>query len=120
MLRFDTLSVSSAVVPNSVVVSCHGARSGELALRLHFEAEHSNVLIVTAELLNGCLTTCEVAHMEMSLQQVDEKSVRREGGREGRGGEGGKGVDEGEKRGSKVKWREMHARRDLRGEGEQR
>lgn len=83
------LSVCS-VVPNSVVVGCLGnskynTKPGELALRLHFEAEHSNVLIVTAELLNGCLTTCEVLHMDMSLKQYDEKTVR-EGGKGGREG----------------------------------
>lgn len=44
-------------------------------MRLHFEAEHSNVLIVTAELLNGCLTTCEVLAMDMSLHQYDDKTV---------------------------------------------
>lgn len=49
-----------------MVVSSPG---GELALRLHFEAEHSNVLVVTAELLNGCLSTCEVLAMKMELLQ---------------------------------------------------
>lgn len=52
-------------MPESVVVSCHGdegrgVRPGEVAFRLHFEAEHSNVLVVTAELLTGCLTPVEV------------------------------------------------------------
>lgn len=56
----------TTAVPNAVVVSSPG---GELALRLHFEAEHSNVLVVTAELLNGCLSTCEVLAMKMELLQ---------------------------------------------------
>lgn len=60
------------VVPDSVVVGCQGseatgARPSEIALRLHFEAEHSNVLIVTAELLNGCLAQVEVHSMSMAL-----------------------------------------------------
>lgn len=68
------------VVPNSAVVGCLGnskqnVKAGELALRLHFEAEHSNVLLVTAELLNGCLTTCEVMYMDMALHQYDDKMV---------------------------------------------
>ncbi len=72
--------LSLAVVPDSVVVGCsenkeYNTKPGELALRLHFEAEHSNVLIVTAELLNGCLTTCEVLAMDMTLHQYDEKTV---------------------------------------------
>lgn len=71
-----------AVVPDSVVVGCRAnescnVKAGELALRLHFEAEHSNVLIVTAELLNGCLTTCEVLTMDMKLMQYYENSVGR-------------------------------------------
>ena len=57
------------------MVGCEGVpdydiRSGELALRLHFEAEHSNVLLVTTELLNGSLTACEVQSMEMMLVAV--------------------------------------------------
>ncbi len=55
--------------------SKYNVKPGELALRLHYEAEHSNVLIVTAELLNGCLTACEVQGMEMSLHQYDDKTV---------------------------------------------
>ena len=52
-------------MPDSVVVSCHGderngVKPGEVAFRLHFEAEHSNVLVVTAELLTGCLTPVEI------------------------------------------------------------
>lgn len=63
-----------------MVVGCLGnskqnVKAGELALRLHFEAEHSNVLLVTAELLNGCLTTCEVVYMDMALHQYDDKMV---------------------------------------------
>ena len=62
-------------MPGAVVVGCQGdeehcIRSGELALRLHFEAEHSNVLLVTTELLNGSLTVCEVIAMEMMLIAV--------------------------------------------------
>ena len=73
-------SLPYSVVPDSVVVGCcvnskANVKPGELALRLHFEAEHSNVLIVTAELLNGCLTACEVLAMEMSLHQYNDKVV---------------------------------------------
>ncbi len=62
------------VVPDSIVVGCQGSEvSGvtptEIAFRLHFEAEHSNVLIVTAELLNGCLAKVEVHRMTMCLVQ---------------------------------------------------
>lgn len=39
----------------------------ELVLRLHFEAEHSNVLVVTAELLNGCLAHAEVDDLKLEL-----------------------------------------------------
>ena len=39
----------------------------ELVLRLHFEAEHSNVLVVTAELLNGCLAHTEVDDLKLEL-----------------------------------------------------
>ena len=59
-------TILTPAVPNAVVVSSPG---GELALRLHFEAEHSNVLVVTAELLNGCLSKCEVLTMKMELLQ---------------------------------------------------
>ena len=34
-----------------------------MAFRLHFEAEHSNVLIVTVELLTGCLSPIEVTNI---------------------------------------------------------
>lgn len=47
-------------VPHSVVVA---ANDGELAARLHFEAEHTNVLVVTVELLNGCLASTEIETM---------------------------------------------------------
>ena len=62
------------VVPESVVIGCQGsdvtgAKPSEIAVRLHFEAEHSNVLIVTAELLNGCLARVEVHRMTMCLVQ---------------------------------------------------
>ena len=65
-------------VPDSVVVGCQAndeyeVKPGELAIRLHFEAEHSNVLVVTAELLNGSLTTCEVLAMDMTLMAEKEK-----------------------------------------------
>lgn len=75
--------LTCTVVPDSVVVGCLGNSSanvkpGEIALRLHFEAEHSNVLIVTAELLNGCLTTCEVVAMDMSLHPCDAVTVSSE------------------------------------------
>jgi hypothetical protein len=47
-------------VPSSVVVA---ANDGELVARLHFEAEHTNVLVVTVELLNGCLASTEIETM---------------------------------------------------------
>lgn len=67
-------------MPDSVVVGClanneYEVKPGELAVRLHFEAEHSNVLVVTAELLNGSLTTCEVLAMDMTLMAVRQKNV---------------------------------------------
>ncbi len=73
MMLLFTILVSD--VPDSVVVGCeadsaNNIRSGELALRLHFEAEHSNVMLVTTELLNGSLTTCEIIAMEMKLIAV--------------------------------------------------
>lgn len=63
-------------VPDSVVVSCHGderngVKPGEVAFRLHFEAEHSNVLLVTAELLTGCLTPVEVLSIEKMVLVTD-------------------------------------------------
>ena len=39
------------------------ANDGELVARLHFEAEHTNVLVVTVELLNGCLASTEIESM---------------------------------------------------------
>ncbi len=54
----------STDVPDPTVVS---SPRGELVLRLHFEAEHSNVLIVSAELLNGCLAHTEVQTMSLEL-----------------------------------------------------
>lgn len=57
-------SQPTADVPDATVVA---SPRGELALRLHFEAEHSNVLVVTAELLNGCLGHTEVLTMSMEL-----------------------------------------------------
>ena len=62
---YDVMFCIPAAVPDSVVVSCHsdthnGVKPGEVAFRLHFEAEHSNVLLVTAELLTGCLSRVEV------------------------------------------------------------
>ena len=53
-------AVYYAGVPNSVVVA---AADGELVARLHFEAEHTNVLVVTVELLNGCLASTEIETM---------------------------------------------------------
>ena len=47
-------------MPSSVVVA---ANDGELVARLHFEAEHTNVLVVTVELLNGCLASTEIETM---------------------------------------------------------
>lgn len=51
-------------VPQSVVVA---ANDGELAARLHFEAEHTNVLVVTVELLNGCLASTEIENMTAKI-----------------------------------------------------
>ena len=39
------------------------ANDGELVARLHFEAEHTNVLVVSVELLNGCLASTEIETM---------------------------------------------------------
>ena len=66
-------------MPDSVVVSCHsdaarGVKAGEVAFRLHFEAEHSNVLIVTAELLTGCLSPVEVISMNRMCLVTDYSS----------------------------------------------
>ena len=43
------------------------ANNGELAARLHFEAEHTNVLVVTVELLNGCLASTEIESMTAKI-----------------------------------------------------
>lgn len=51
-------------VPDPVVV---GSNYGILALRLHFEAEHTNVLIIQVEVLQGCLTETEVERMNVEL-----------------------------------------------------
>ncbi len=51
-------------VPDPIVVA---SQRGELALRLQFEAQHSNVLVVTAELLNGCLAHTVITTMSMEL-----------------------------------------------------
>ena len=51
-------------VPPSAVISCN---DGQLAVRLHFEAEHTNVLVVTAELLNGCLASAEITAMTVEI-----------------------------------------------------
>ena len=40
---------------------------GELVLRLHFEAEHSNVLVITAEILNGCLAHTNLQEISVEL-----------------------------------------------------
>lgn len=58
------------------MVSCHGderygVKPGEVAFRLHFEAEHSNVLIVTAELLTGCLSPVEVTNINRMVLITD-------------------------------------------------
>ena len=66
------LLCSIPVVPETTVVCClgnpqGGVKAAEVVLRLHFEAEHSNVLLVSTELLNGCLTSTDIVAMEMSL-----------------------------------------------------
>lgn len=43
------------------------ANDGELVARLHFEAEHTNVLVVSVELLNGCLASTEVETMSAKV-----------------------------------------------------
>lgn len=53
-----------AAVPKPVVV---GSNHGELALRLHFQAEHSNVLVVQVEVLQGSLTEVEVLDLQAEL-----------------------------------------------------
>lgn len=56
-----------AAVPHPVVV---GSEGGLLALRLQFEAEHSNVLLVKIELLQGCLTETVLEHVKVELVQA--------------------------------------------------
>ena len=53
------------------------ANDGELVARLHFEAEHTNVLVVTVELLNGCLASTEIETMTAKVinPQVPEFPV---------------------------------------------
>ena len=58
------LTLSVPAIPDATVIS---SRYGQLALRLHFRAEHTNVLIVQAEILQGCLTETEIETMDMSL-----------------------------------------------------
>lgn len=51
-------------IPDTTVVS---TAYGHLALRLKFRAEHTNVLIVQADVLQGCLVETEVEKMDMQL-----------------------------------------------------
>ena len=46
-----------------------GSDRGLLALRLQFEAEHSNVLLVKIEVLQGCLTETVLDHVRVELVQ---------------------------------------------------
>ena len=62
--REALLTLSVPAIPDATVIS---SRYGQLALRLHFRAEHTNVLIVQAEILQGCLTETEIETMDMSL-----------------------------------------------------
>lgn len=62
--REALLTLSVPAIPDATVIS---SRYGQLALRLHFRAEHTNVLIVQAEVLQGCLTETEIETMDMSL-----------------------------------------------------
>ena len=49
--------------------------SGHLALRLHLEAEHTNVLIIQVEVLQGCLMEAEVERMNVELI-LQEKPIQ--------------------------------------------
>ena len=71
-----TITVCIVGVPQSVVVA---ANDGELVARLHFEAEHTNVLVVTVELLNGCLASSEIEAMTVKVvnPEVPEFPVSR-------------------------------------------
>ena len=60
------LSSLSVAVPPPVVI---GSDGGLLALRLQFEAEHSNVLLVKIEVLQGCLTETVLEHVRVELVQ---------------------------------------------------
>ena len=48
---------------------------GHLALRLNFRAEHTIVLIVQADVLQGCLTETEVDKIDMQLILQERHSV---------------------------------------------
>lgn len=63
----------SPVVPDPVIV---GSDNGQLALRIHCEAEHSNVLVVKVELLQGCLTETTVERMKVELV-IQDRPIRR-------------------------------------------
>ena len=58
-------------VPEPLVL---GSNDGHLALRLHFEAEHTNVLLIQVEVLQGCLFDTEVERMNVELI-LQEKPV---------------------------------------------
>ena len=62
--REALLILSVPAIPDATVIS---SRYGQLALRLHFRAEHTNVLVIQAEVLQGCLTETEIETMDMSL-----------------------------------------------------
>ena len=46
-----------------------------LAVRLHLEAEHTNVLIIQVEVLQGCLMEAEVERMNVELI-LQEKPIQ--------------------------------------------
>lgn len=62
--REALLILSVLAIPDATVIS---SRYGQLALRLSFRAEHTNVLVIQAEVLQGCLTETEIETMDMSL-----------------------------------------------------
>ncbi len=63
--------VSIVAVSEPLVV---GSSDGNLALRLHFEAEHTNVLIIQIEVLQGCLMETEIDRMNVELV-LQEKPI---------------------------------------------
>ena len=63
-MYYSNLFSFNVAIPDTTVVS---TAYGHLALRLKFRAEHTNVLIVQADVLQGCLVETEVEKMDMQL-----------------------------------------------------